>query len=138
MGYCRPAKVYKIVWDDGDLAGFEVRARGLSVGKLLELGKAAAEVPDDFSGSIASMEPLITEFAGALIEWNLENEDGSPVPVTVDGIRQQDMSLVIPAVMRWMTAVAGVDNPLPGTLNSGGTSPEASLALASSSSSQQN
>lgn len=137
-GYRRPAKVYSIAWDEGDLAGLHVRVGGLSVGKMLELTKAAAEVPEDFSGSVTSVEPLIEAFAEKLSEWNLEDEDGNPVPATLEGVRQQDLGLVIPVIMRWMSAVADIPAPLPGTSNSGGTSPEGSLQLANSSENLRN
>ena len=145
-----------------------MRINSLSVGKLLDLGRAASEVPEDFAGSIATVDPMLRMFADNLIEWNLEDDDGKPVPAkyavcTVScepgnlgercaahaadddrlpceytGIVGQEIGFIVPVIMRWMASVSGVDSPLPGTSNSGGTSPEASLQLAESSESLRN
>jgi|SRR6188508_330762 len=51
--------------------------------------------------------------ADHVIEWNLEDADGNPIPVTVDGITQNMEPQVPTLILRhWYRAARGVTAPL--------------------------
>jgi len=50
-----------------------------------------------------------------LMEWNLEDASGGPVPATGDGMLQIPLSLAMLIVQHWIEAVSAVPAPLPET-----------------------
>lgn len=132
MGYRR--KVYRLVFDDEQHEGLEVRARGISIDravKMLALGASlsgAAGILADTEEGAAQRERLYEGLAAVLLEWNVEEDDGTPVPVTVDGIRTVDWDIVMAIFEAWSTAVMGVGRPLPPSSTGGGTSDEQALS----------
>lgn len=108
-GFRAGRKTYRLVFEDGhDLAGLVVRARSVGTGEFFELSKLA----DQGSFGLDEGAELIARFAQHLVDWNLEDEDGVPVPATAEGLNSQDFDLVIAVIMQWMDAVAGVSAPL--------------------------
>lgn len=133
-GYRRKQKTYNLVWGEGQAyPGLEVRMRGLSVGELLEMITLMEKVTTDkLTGSGGALEKLFGVFSAALLGWNLEEEDGKPVPATLKGVEAQDLDFVMDVTGEWMTALAGVPPTSSGGSPSGGTSPEErTLGLAS-------
>jgi hypothetical protein len=120
MGY-RPT-VYNLVFDDLD--GLEVKAHGTSIGqvkKFLTFGEDA---------STGQTMELFDAFAKALISWNLEDDDGVPVPATAKGIDGfPDSRLMSTIVNTWMDAVSGVDDELGKDSSSGKPSLEESIPM---------
>lgn len=94
MGFRPEPRRYKLTFD-GDLEGLEVRVKSLTVRKFAEMGEATdAE--------------LLAMLADALVEWNLEAEDGTPVPATLEGIESQDSNLITRLISAWRTALTSV------------------------------
>ena len=63
--------------------------------------------------------------ADHVIEWNLEDADGNPIPVTVDGITQNMEPQVPTLILRhWYRAARGVTAPLEPISNDGEQSQE--------------
>lgn len=122
MGYRRKSKTYRIIWDEGEYEGLEIRMKSLSVGEMLELGSAT-------EGGV--YENLVKPFTDHLISWNLEDENGKPVPATSKGVGEQDMDLVVAAAMKWMSAMTDVQPDLKETSPSGEISLEDELNLES-------
>lgn len=127
MGYRRPRKTYRLVFDDPEYAGLEVRMAGLSVGEFTRLTAALGPVSDDPAALAASASAgtgeVIAAFTRSIIEWNLEEDDGRPVPVTAEGVNGQDTGFVMTIIMAWMDAIAGVDPISRASANGGGTAP---------------
>lgn len=115
MGYKRAQKVYKLKFADPEFEGLEVRAKSIPTKLLMELSgiKFNKSAPGD------EINHMFGIFADALVEWNLEDEDGNPVPATFDGVMSQDIDFVLDIIMAWMDAVAGVSEDLKEKLNSG-------------------
>jgi hypothetical protein len=124
MGYKR--KVYVLEWPAGhEFHGLEVEAKGLPVKKLFELTSLAGQLQDDAADVAAKVglaEELFAGFAERLVGWNLEEDDGTPVPPDLTGMADQDFDFMMGLVMAWMDAVASVDIPLPQPSPPGGTS----------------
>lgn len=144
MGYRKKAKTYHLTWaEDNELHGLEVSLKGLTVAKILSLGSSASAVTTDAKGALtggtAEAEDMFETFASSLVRWNLEDEEGIPVPATFDGVKSQDFDFILDLIITWMEAVAGTgrdkggDSPLSESSDSGLAALEASLQMATSS-----
>lgn len=134
MGYRKKPSVMVLTFeDDEELTGLEVHLRGKSLGEYLEIvGLADSEL----DGPVLVRQ--LEELAASLISWNLEEEDGTPVPATRDAVFAQDKDLMMKVAVRWFERLEGaVDAPLPDSSPSGGPSPVASIPTETLSDPQQ-
>lgn len=136
MGYRRAKPIYVLKFDDPELEGLEVRAKGASIGqlmKLMDLARFASGEKFQISDT-RELDGLFELFASKLISWNLEDEDGTPVTFEPQMIkdppdttkfrletdaeakarvlRDQDMEFALDLVLAWIGAVIGVSAPL--------------------------
>jgi len=95
--------------------GAEARVRGMSYG---EWESATGLDGGEGDGNGADS---VKRFANHLVSWNLEDEDGKPIPPTLEAIKTIDHSLVGALNNAWIQAVVGVHDadPLPETSPSG-------------------
>lgn len=100
MGFVRE-KVYRLVWDDGELAGLEVSV--LSAG--VDLYAQIADCRDDVA--------LADLFAPLVVSWNLEDSDKAPIAVSRAAVGALDGDMLAFIVTAWINAVVGVSPPLP-------------------------
>lgn len=139
MGYRRKKTVMNLKFEEHD--GLEVRVRALTIDELLEMTKTAqavmgsdGKVKQEMVGT-EDLEELFSRFSDALLSWTLEEElvidsdEWTPVPTTLQGVKSQEVDFVMELIDVWMTAVAGVEAPLPAGSNSGETSQELSLPM---------
>jgi hypothetical protein len=130
MGYKRD-KIYRLVFEDPDLEGLEVKARSVAIGKLLQISELkelrnSGELDGD---GIAKTRDLLQIFADALVSWNLEDDADQPIPATLDGLLDQDLGFVLQIIEAWMEAVTSVSKSLGKASPSGVTFPEGSLPM---------
>lgn len=121
MGYVRQKKIFVLRFEDPELEGLEVRATSTSLGSLLEL-VSLAEIGKGKRFDMADvkrLDELFDLFVNCLQSWNLEEEDGSPIPTTLAGLKSQDMTFVMDLIMAWMDGVVSIPTPLSKKLNSG-------------------
>lgn len=81
----------------------------------------------------STIETGIGGFLAAVDSWNLEDENGTPVPITVAGAMSlPDPSLIRRAAEAWRAAMTQVksDSPLPQPSSNGATLAEGSLPMA--------
>jgi hypothetical protein len=132
------SRTLKLVFEDEDLAGLDVRARSLSVARMLELTRLAGEMAQlDLRNLDDEQRQKLTTifeiFAERLVSWNVMDEqpDGShvPVPATFEGLMSQDFDQIFRVIQAWQTAVAGVAAPLARSSTVGATSAEVSLPM---------
>lgn len=114
MGYVRKARIYRLVFDEGDMAGFECRLRSTSFESII---------------SSTGIQYDVEVLAEALVDWNLERADGTPVPVSLDSVRAQDPGFINAVMKAYSDAIFGVPGPLGESSSSGQPSPEASLPM---------
>lgn len=141
MGFKRKKTIYKLVFEDPDLDGFEVRAYAPPLGfievatKMVTLG---GRHTDDLSPEeVEVFNGFFAEFAKYLVSWNLEDDDDRPIPATLEGLCTQDVGFVFQIIDAWMSAVGDVAGPLGQSSNVGQQSLVASLPMAPLSPSQQ-
>jgi hypothetical protein len=113
VGYKRNPKIYRLTFDETtDWPGLEVQVRTLTMGQLVSV----------WSGEGGSSARTFELFIDRLVGWNLEDEDGHPVPVTREAVEAEDDDMVVAIQKRWTDAVLGVPAPLGGDSSSGVTS----------------
>lgn len=104
MSFKRKRKVYKLDFSGTEYDGLEVRVSSLTTGEYLELITIAG--PTEEGGSEAGA--MVRLFAKHLISWNLEDEDGEPVPATYEGVKSNDFTMNSAIVNAWTSALADV------------------------------
>jgi hypothetical protein len=114
-GYRRQPKTYVLKFED--YPGLEIAARSVSIEELLII----LELADTMTASPGKkqVEELFGWFAKRLIGWNLEDEDGKPVPATLKGLLGEDFDFGMAVVMAWVQAIS----PGKSTTSSNGTVP---------------
>jgi hypothetical protein len=144
-GYRRQRKLFRLEWPEGhELHGLVVRARSVPIEGLLDLLDAASGIDLGSIGDLQAVRAeaveavrlIVDTFAGALVDWSLQDEDGTPVPATAAGLRGEEPDLLMALLEAWMDAVVGVSAPLGRPSPAGEPSLEASLPMAPPSTSQ--
>ena len=103
MGYRRIPTVHTLDSIKGE-EGLVVRMKSIRLGKLRKMMKLSAE-------SEQESEELFVMFQESLISWNLEDENGHPVPTTMDGVDDQEPELIMAIVEEWMDRLTGTNGP---------------------------
>lgn len=124
QGYRPEETIFRLRFPAGKHAGLVVDMRPISVGEFLDIAEMSDINPQRMSATdLPKMRRLFEILAAGIIEWNLLDRDGQPVPPDVDGIRTQDLMLVMDLAGAWMEAVGDVPAPLeqpsPATRQSG-------------------
>ncbi|GGU13294.1 hypothetical protein [Streptomyces violascens] len=107
---------------DHDYHGLEVTLRKLNLQEFLDIN-GIGDVEDMHAGH------QLRTMGEKLLSWNLEDEDGQPVPATVDGVLRQDKDLMIAICSAWLDALRGVSAPLEQSSPDTGPSLEASIPM---------
>lgn len=110
MGYTRPVTVYRLEFEARD--GLEVRVASVSIDRLMGLQKQAAELKQERTTSFDEARELFETFAESLRSWNLEEDDGTPVPATLAGVLSLELGFASELLLVWFEAIAGVPAPL--------------------------
>lgn len=112
MGYRRKQRSYRLVFEKGPLAGFEMATR---VPGLDQIDAITDMVAIDLSSGrptkedVAKLRTFCEAMAFCITEWNLEDEDGSPVPCTQVNLLAQDVEFLIPLARGWLDALNSSD-----------------------------
>ena len=123
MGYRPPRTTY--VLDFGEAYnGLEVRVRAGTLGNLLRI-QALSNKGDELTED--EVDEMFTRFATLLAGWNIEDDDGQPVPSTLDGLKGLEAGLAMEIMRAAVAAIGGVAAPLENGSADGGPSAVASL-----------
>jgi hypothetical protein len=126
MGFKAKKKLYKLIFADEDMDGLEVTMTSVPMGDLMSLQqldpKRAAQDPEEF-------RKLLGIFAGAMLSWNLVDDNDVAVPITVDAFLEQDIDFIFAIIDAWSSAVGGVSAPLDDGSTSGANALEASMPM---------
>ncbi len=125
MAYTRKPKVFKVSFEEPNtLAGLTLTTRALSVKDFAEFGLKLADVSElenagtdrerlnKLSHLLDSLEEVRVMFADKLISWNMEEEDGSETPASVDGVMSLSDEEFYSIIGEWLSAVGGVEENL--------------------------
>jgi len=120
-GFRVPLRTARLVFTDL-YEGAEVVVR-LSVPLGVAVSMAERENNED-------PRPVYTSFVQfGLDRWNLEDDTGSPVPVTVEGLESLPADLVMLMIDQWVRQIGSVPAPLAAQSQNGSTSQAASIPM---------
>lgn len=136
MGYRRERTV-RLAFDDDHPArhmhGFEATMRRLSTRQMLTLEELQdldeEALRGDRDGQRKKADELLTFISEGCVAWNLEGDDGLPVPVTAEALWQEDPAFWMELVKGWTDAIAGVSGPLDQPPSAGPQSPAVSIPM---------
>ena len=104
-GFRLPEKTARVTFEGTDYDGAEIQLRlSVSFAQFIALRESAMGEDQEF------MARLFGETV--LMEWNLEDEDGQPLPADGDGMMAIPLDLTNLVVQHWVEAVAAVPTPL--------------------------
>jgi len=78
----------------------------------LEIYMGSMSVAEALAFDENSVDDRFAKFADLLHSWNVEDEQGRPVPATIDGIRSIEISFAYKIMQAWTDALTGVPGPL--------------------------
>lgn len=114
MGSRRNPKQYKLIFADGDYEGLEVVMRSVTIREMRQMRGASSDESDG-----DTFDQLLGLVASHMVEWTREDEDGQPLPPTLESLEDEEPGLIHIIIGKWTEAVAGVPAPLEQTSNSG-------------------
>jgi hypothetical protein len=149
VGFVVQRRRFKLVFADGSaLDGATVRMRSVDLGvymecmRLAQVGMAMKDADDlsvaELMTALPEVARLFEVVADSLVDWDLQEEDGTPIPCTFKGLCSLEPPMVYVLVESWMEAIGGVSAPLPNGSRSGGPAPAVSLPMEVSSAPQAN
>lgn len=105
MGHKRQRKILSLTFEDEP--GLEIFARSCTVRKFLWMVQlvdklSAGTLPQDV------VDELVEWFAGRIVSWNIEDDEGRPVPVSADYLLDEDIDWAVKVVMGWAAGVLQV------------------------------
>lgn len=138
----RPGRIYRLVFPDTDpvLPEVVIRLKSLSIAQFLNVQQLATAAdrrgredagPEQLKNVTAAVEALADILTERIVDWNLEEDDDTPVPVTRDEVLDFDPEAFMRVVEEWLDAVAGVSDPLPSTSSDGPPLEELSIPMES-------
>ncbi|QYN26684.1 hypothetical protein [Amycolatopsis sp. DSM 110486] len=116
MGFKVNQTTLKLVFDDPELEGLVVRMRAGTVGQRMQLNE------------LNTNDEIIEFYAGLLVEWNAEDDDG-PLPMTADGVTRLDHPTFLAIQRAWTNVRQTIPAPLEQQSNAGATSLEESMPM---------
>jgi hypothetical protein len=119
MGYRRIPTIHTLNKFD-DYEGFEIRLKGLKLGKVRSLVKLMEEDDETTNEVVGEMIDIVAE---NLVSWNLEDEEGTPIPADAAGIDDLELPMLLAIVTEWLDQMTGVSDDLGKGSGSGVTSP---------------
>lgn len=118
----KPARI-NVAFEPGhDLHGLEVVLRKLTLGEYLDI-TGIGEVRLNHIGD------QLKAMGDKLISWNLEDDQGQPVPATPEAVLGQDKDLMVTILEAWLDGINGVPAPLDQSSTGGAPSLEASIPM---------
>lgn len=127
-GFRRKRKVFKLEFEEYD--GLEVQVRSVPIRKLLDI----LQLADAMTGKPTQeqVNGLFGWFADRIISWTYQDEDGNPLPATLETLLDDDFDFVLMMVMAWVKAVSAIAIPTVEAAGPGGGDPvEASIPMSS-------
>lgn len=121
MGYRKVPTIYELTFEGGDLDGLVVKMKSIKLGRIRRM--VAITSREASSATEGEIEEMLAVFEEGLVAWNLEDEDGTPVPETREGIEDQEADFILQILSKWLDALTGVPRDLGKGSTSGSPSP---------------
>jgi hypothetical protein len=124
MGYRKIPTIYTLA-NLPEEDGLIVRMRAIRIGKVRSLMKAMSSQ----SESDESLDEMFALLLEGLVSWNLEDENGVPVPATAESLDEMELPFVMTILEAWLTQMTGPDEGLGKGSGSGATFPGRPLTM---------
>ena len=119
-GYRLKKRRLKLEFEGGFYEGVEIGCNlSASAGLVKEVQDAAIGEDIDILYALARDQ--------VILDWNLEDEEGNPIPLNDEGFRQVDHNLVMTIINSWLQNIGKIDHPLE-SASSNGHTPAPALA----------
>ena len=118
MGFRAPRRTYQLALGE-EFEGLDTTVSSVSIGEYMTLA--------GFTSETVPVSYAVDQFCANLIAWNLEDEDGQPIPVAA--AKDQDKELILALTAAWVTSLHGVAAPLAPSSPDGEPSLEASIPM---------
>jgi hypothetical protein len=126
-------KNYRLTWPEGHVRhGLIVSMRGMSIDDMDTVTAFKGISKDDVEQSAELLSSIAELLADKMVSWNLTEDDDTPVPVSVETIRREDLTMIMEILNAWTEAAVGVKASLGKDSNSGSTFPEESIPMETS------
>ena len=154
QGFRREMPLYALKFEGDEFDGLQIMAKSIPLYQLLELQELQSKAATDPEAP----ERLVRKIVRVIQSWNLEDDDGQPVPVAYaackdggkpgkpgqpcsahqadgaapceyTGLGMYDLPFVMQIFVAWQEAIASIPNLSKGNSNAGGTSPEPSIPM---------
>jgi hypothetical protein len=146
MGFRPEPTIYNIGFEGTPLDGLQIKMSCCTLGEYNEMQRAVFVGGEpDKDGNVRLTPELLRAndrtvelFLNHLVSWNLEDLAGRPVPMTQEGLDNQERTIIGQLIGAWQTAMVTIPNPSKKPSSNGATSEEQSLDLGSISESPGN
>ncbi len=99
----RPARApFKLDFDITEYAGLQISVRPVPMSVMLDVTASAT------TSDAQAFRHIAATLAYALESWNVEDDDGHPVPADLDGLMSQDPRFVTAVIRAWTDAMYGI------------------------------
>lgn len=113
MGYRKVPTIYTLT-EIKDEEGAVVRMKAIRIGKLRKLMRVVTVDEDQMTPEL--IDEIFKLLLEGLVSWNLEYPDGEnegqPIPTTMDGIDELELPTVMNILNSWLENMTGVDDDL--------------------------
>jgi hypothetical protein len=107
VGYRKIPTIYTLDEIKGE-PGLVVRMKTISFGKVRRL----LALMDSDTNDSEVMGEISSQLVANLVSWNLEKEDGTVWPETLESIDEQEYELVLGMVNAWLDKITGTSEEL--------------------------
>jgi hypothetical protein len=141
VGFREKETVYALTFE-GDYEGLIVKVTDATTGEQQAIERSAGQLaplltkrndqiaPDEMTAALAASAGLTDAFLEHLVEWNVEDSAGVPIPATREGLARVSSKLGRHIIQTWWNFVSGeLTAPLGAGSSSGEPSLEASLPM---------
>ena len=104
MGFRPKRTPFKLDFSGTECEGLEITVRLLPMNVMLDIGAAGL-------GDTAVFRYVAATFGYAMESWNVEDDDGQPVPADADGLLSQDGRFVAVVIQAWIAALGETASP---------------------------
>jgi hypothetical protein len=102
-GFRRKRKTYMLDFSDTEWDGLQVKVRGLTTGEYLQIVSLSGATDEDSKET----ELMLRMLSSHIVSWNLE-DNGEPVGVSFEEIKENDFLMNMAIVNAWVAAISSV------------------------------
>ena len=123
MGYRKKSTVHTLEFKQYE--GLVIRMKGLKIGKMRRVLRAL----DEDKETLALVDEMVTFVTEGLVSWNLEDEDGNPLPVDREQVEDLEFDMLSTILGDWLGKMTGPDEELGKDSSSGEKFPGQPLTM---------